>query len=114
MSRLGASTIYSSERGGVAMKIQRILLVDDCTADAVIIQDAFKSEGYKGAWDIGHTVHEAREVMRGCTVAERPDLMLLDYLLPDGSGMELLRAANAHPLLRSVPMVVLTALSAGR
>jgi CheY-like chemotaxis protein len=41
--------------------------------------------------------------------AEPPDLLLLDMQLPDISGMDVLRAMKADPLLAAVPVLVVSA-----
>ena len=38
-----------------------------------------------------------------------PDLLLLDVALPDGDGFEVLRKMRRHPVLGSLPIVLLTA-----
>jgi len=38
-----------------------------------------------------------------------PDLLLLDVLLPDGDGFEVLARMRRHPVLGSLPIVMLTA-----
>jgi two-component system, OmpR family, response regulator len=40
-----------------------------------------------------------------------PDLLLLDVMLPDGDGFEVLRKMRRHPALGSMPIVMLTARS---
>jgi CheY-like chemotaxis protein len=41
--------------------------------------------------------------------AERPDLILLDMMMPGTSGLEVLRQLRADLELRSIPVVMLTA-----
>ena len=41
--------------------------------------------------------------------APRPDLILLDLLLPDGDGIDVLRGIRELPSVGQVPVVVLTA-----
>ncbi len=38
-----------------------------------------------------------------------PDLLLLDVVLPDGNGFDLLAKMRRHPVLGSLPIVMLTA-----
>src|SRR5262245_25912212 len=42
--------------------------------------------------------------------ADRPDLILLDALLPGGQGFQLARRLKANPETGTIPIVVLTAL----
>lgn len=43
------------------------------------------------------------------TVDERPDIILLDWMLPGGSGLELLRRLKRDDTFREVPVIMLTA-----
>lgn len=45
-------------------------------------------------------------------VDERPDLILLDWMLPGGSGLELLRRLKREDATREVPVIMLTAKTA--
>ncbi|MBX3644674.1 MAG: response regulator [Rubrivivax sp.] len=41
--------------------------------------------------------------------ASAPDLLILDLMLPRLNGFEVLKAAKADPVLKSIPVIVLTA-----
>jgi len=41
--------------------------------------------------------------------AERPDLIVLDMMMPGTSGLDVLRELRADPELRSIPVLMLTA-----
>ena len=41
--------------------------------------------------------------------AERPDLMILDVMLPGRNGFEVLKVVKSDPRLRAMPVIVLTA-----
>ena len=43
--------------------------------------------------------------------AERPSLILLDIMMPDVDGFEVLRRLGANPETRLIPVVVLSALN---
>ena len=40
---------------------------------------------------------------------EKPDLLLLDIMLPDSDGLEICKAVRAHPELAHIPIIFLTA-----
>jgi CheY-like chemotaxis protein len=40
---------------------------------------------------------------------EKPDVIILDIMMPDISGLEVLRYMRAHPDLASIPVVVVSA-----
>ena len=40
---------------------------------------------------------------------DRPDLMILDLMLPGRNGFEVLKLVKSDPLLRAMPVIVLTA-----
>jgi two-component system, OmpR family, phosphate regulon response regulator PhoB len=59
----------------------------------------------------GHEVLAAAHGKVGLRLArdERPDLVLLDLMLPDLSGTEVCRSLKDDPTTRSVPVIILTA-----
>jgi len=61
--------------------------------------------------DAGHEVFVAAEGRRGITLAteERPDVVLLDLMLPDMSGLEVCRILKAADTTRNIPVVMVTA-----
>src|SRR5579875_2286494 len=40
---------------------------------------------------------------------ERPDVILLDVMLPDSDGLDLCKSIRAHPELAHIPVIFLTA-----
>jgi len=62
----------------------------------------------------GYIVHTASDGETGVLAAREtlPDLVILDLVLPDTSGLEVLRALKQDALTKNVPVVVLAALSA--
>ena len=46
------------------------------------------------------------------TVDERPDIILLDWMLPGGSGLELLRRMKRDDATRDIPVIMITAKTA--
>jgi len=88
------------------MSGKRILVVEDDVAIRRGVVDVLEVEGY--------TTLEAPDFARGKAVATEADvdLLLLDLILPDGHGFDLLAAVRAtRPTL---PVIVLTALGQER
>ena len=83
------------------MKAQRtILLVEDEESITTPLAEALEREGF--ATRVARTVAEATELGRSV----RPDLVLLDLMLPDGSGLDVCRELRAAS---SVPIIILSA-----
>ena len=78
----------------------RVLVVDDDPAMLRYVRDALTSAGYEAS------VTGDPEDLSGTIAAERPDLVLLDLVLPDTDGIELLASV---PELARLPVVFISA-----
>jgi len=81
----------------------RLLVVEDEPAIRHILVEYLHEEGY--VVDAASSIAEARQRM----AAARPDLLLLDLMLPGQSGWEFLRERHNDPDLTNVRVVVLSA-----
>ncbi len=81
----------------------KILCIED-DADIVELVRLILEQG-------GFTVVGLMEPERACELAlvERPDLILLDLMMPGMDGWEVYRRLKADPRLMQIPVVVLTA-----
>jgi two-component system, chemotaxis family, response regulator Rcp1 len=92
------------------MKRLEILLVEDCPSDVRLIREALKQT----CVDVGITVArdgiEALEYLRGSErgVNRRPNLILLDLNLPRKNGREVLAEIKSSPMLKQIPVLVMT------
>jgi CheY-like chemotaxis protein len=82
-----------------------VLLVEDDPGDVVLIQEAFEHNKVRNSL---HVVGDGVEAMAFLREGNRPDLILLDLNLPRKDGREVLAEIKSDPLLRSIPVVVLT------
>ena len=88
-----------------------VLLVEDDPGDVLIAREALKASKLESRLTVVPDGVEALAYLRRegeYTDAERPDLILLDLNLPRKSGHEVLAEVKADPVLRKIPVVVLT------
>jgi len=64
----------------------------------------------------GYSFAEASDVAEAIELAEsvRPDLILLDVMMPGGSGLNVLEHLRSVPALQETPVVVVSAFTADR
>lgn len=85
------------------MAAATILVCDDEAPLRALVRAALEEDGYD--------IVEARDGEEALAAARtvRPDLILLDAMMPGRSGFEVLRELRAHPTLASTRIVMLTA-----
>ena len=88
------------------MKPKHILIVEDERPIRDLIAFGLKRAGFE--------VREAEDsrTARSALADRRPDLMLVDWMLPDTSGLELTRSLKRERETRDLPIIMLTARAA--
>ena len=81
----------------------RILVVDDTPALLDVIRKCLESEGYHV-----RTCLESRNAV-GMAREQHPDVIMLDVVMPEVSGWEVLAQLRAEPTFRRTPVIVCTA-----
>lgn len=82
---------------------RRILVVDDTPALLDLIRNCLEEEGYNV-----RTCLESRNAVR-MALEERPDVIMLDIVMPEVSGWEVLAALRVDPAFSRTPVIVCTA-----
>ena len=80
-----------------------ILLVEDDPDQMALGQLRLTMAGYQV-----RSVDRAKELSRFLREQPRPDLLLLDVMLPDGNGFDILAQLRARPEFAMLPIVMLT------
>jgi len=85
------------------MKKGKILVVDDEVNITQILEFSIGSEGFEviTAQNGEEAIERARR--------ERPDLIILDIMMPKIDGYEACRILKANPLTKNIPVLLLTA-----
>jgi signal transduction histidine kinase len=83
----------------------RILLVDDTPTNLKVLAEALHGQGWKTLMAAdGESAIEQVEYLR-------PDLILLDVMMPGIDGFETCRRLKANPATQDIPIIFMTALS---
>lgn len=88
-----------------------ILMVEDNPADVRLTREAFKDAKVLNNMSVVGDGEEALLFLRrkgNYSDAPRPDLILLDLNLPKKDGREVLAEIKSDPVLKRIPVVVLT------
>jgi putative two-component system response regulator len=89
----------------VPRRAQTILVVDDKLETVLLLRELLTSRGYRVV--TAANAEEAQQALKD----ERPDLILLDVIMPGKSGYELCREIKADPHTRLIPIIMITGLS---
>jgi two-component system alkaline phosphatase synthesis response regulator PhoP len=82
---------------------QRILIVDDDSKIVRLLRASLEQAGYQVL--VAYDGRTALRMLRG----ERPDLVVLDLMLPDGDGWDVTRVMRSDSTLANTPIIMLTA-----
>jgi two-component system phosphate regulon response regulator PhoB len=94
---------HPTVRGRQTDPIREILIVEDDAPIRVMIADALNRTGF-----LTRQAIDARSALKQLAV-ERPHLLLIDWMLPDFSGLELTRRLKTDRATRELPVIMLTA-----
>src|SRR5688500_9650682 len=84
----------------------KVLLVDDQAEYCRPLVRLFQLAGHEA-----RSVQDGEEALKYLGVADRPDVVLLDIMMPEMDGLEVLRQVRNDPRISAVPVVMFTAVS---
>ena len=82
------------------MAIQKILIVDDSPTERFYLTDILARAGYAVSTAVNG--EEAIDKIR----AERPQLILMDVVMPGANGFQVTRSIARDPELSSIPVII--------
>lgn len=85
-------------------RMPRILIVDDESVNIKVTRKYLETAGYTDFL----TTSDATKALP-LILGEQPDIVLLDIVMPEISGLEILEAIRENPTLHNLPVVILTA-----
>jgi twitching motility two-component system response regulator PilH len=84
------------------MPVQKILLVDDSKTELHVLSELLTKKGYQV-----RTAENGEEAMRRLQ-EDKPDLILMDVVMPGQNGFQLTRAITRDPAFADVPVIICT------
>ena len=84
------------------MPIKRVLVVDDSKTELMFLTNMLQKKGMEVC-----TAENAEEAMRRLA-EQKPDLILMDVVMPGQNGFQLTRAISRDPLYADVPIIMCT------
>ena len=84
------------------MAIKKILIVDDSKTELMYMTDLLVKKGFAVK-----TAENAEDAFRRLA-EEKPDIILMDVVMPGQNGFQLTRAITRDPLYADVPIIMCT------
>lgn len=87
------------------MTIHKVLVIDDSKTELMYLSDLLHKQGFSVK-----TAENGDEAMRQLEL-ERPDLILMDVVMPGQNGFQLTRSITRDPRYAQVPIIMCTSKS---
>ncbi|MSR64336.1 MAG: response regulator transcription factor [Verrucomicrobiae bacterium] len=105
MNAADTSLCRTSLKENIMTQRKLILVAEDEADTAKLLQYHLQRHGYRAS------VAPDGLTALNDIVENRPDLVILDLMLPQLHGLEICRLVKASPVIRQVPILILTALA---
>jgi putative two-component system response regulator len=92
-----------------AAKDALLLIVDDVPANLSVLGDLLRDAGYQV-----RAANSGQVALRFAAMEPHPTLILLDVMMPEMDGYQVLAALRQDPATQSIPVIFLTALDSAR
>ena len=94
-----------AERKGATMAIRKILIVDDSATERHMLNDLLTKAGY----DVIASENGEDAIVKARQA--KPDLILMDVVMPGLNGFQATRAISRDPETKSIPVIMCTSKS---
>lgn len=105
VGKLSGKVIYLQSRRKRKMDKKKVLVVEDEMDMRIFLTTLLETSGYRPIVALNGEEGEKK------AISERPDLILLDVMMPREGGIKLFRKLKTDPSLSQIPVVVISAIS---
>ena len=88
-------------------ELKKILLIDDSPTVRMVMGSSLQAKGYLVIYE--QTASSGLSAIK----EQKPDLILLDLMLPDKSGFEVLKEIKESEETKNIPVIILTGKDSG-
>ena len=89
------------------VELKKILLIDDSQTVQMIMGASLQASGYLVIYE------KTAQAGVKAAVEQKPDLILLDLMLPDKNGFDVLKELKEKEETKNIPVIILTAKDSG-
>lgn len=82
------------------MAIRKVLIVDDSKTETLVLTEMLKMHGY-----LVINAQDGEQALALMAI-EKPDLILLDVVMPGRNGFQLTREISRHPKYTEIPIIL--------
>jgi CheY-like chemotaxis protein len=82
--------------------LARVMVVDDAVSDSKLMESILRTAGHQVV------CYGNADGLEEKVLTERPDVLLLDIVMPRRNGYEVLRSLKKNEVTRSTPVVLVT------
>lgn len=84
------------------MPIKKVLIVDDSKTELMFLTDLLQKQGF-----LVRTAENGEEALKRLA-EEKPDLILMDVVMPGQNGFQVTRSISRDPQFSDVPVIMCT------
>ena len=84
-------------------RTSKLLIVDDEPAIARFIEEGLRFAGFNNLITAANGSQVPTRAL-----AERPDLIIMDVMMPGGNGLKALRTLRSHPVTARIPVIIMS------
>ncbi len=86
--------------------MKKVLVVDDSEVNLYLIRSAFRNDP-----DISVEIETDSTVALSKIIDSHPDILVLDIMMPELNGLDLLKQIKSDPEISEIPVIINSALS---
>lgn len=81
----------------------QVMIIDDVPATRMLVRDMLGEMGYTDIIEAGSSLDAIAQLKK-----KRAKLVICDYIMEEGTGLDFVRELRSHPYLEDVPVIIVS------